>query len=99
VAHQGTLRAIGRSDVVLRTTLYDGDSVSVREALAFGVPVIATDNGMRPSGVHLIPAQEPAKLLAAIEAALVAGRPRPAASGEENLEAVVRFYYELEGGQ
>jgi glycosyltransferase involved in cell wall biosynthesis len=99
VAHEATLCAIARSDVVLRTTLYDGDSVSVREALAFGVPVIATDNGMRPSGAHLIPAQEPAKLLAAIEAALVAGRPRPAASGEENLEAVVRFYYELEGGQ
>jgi glycosyltransferase involved in cell wall biosynthesis len=100
VAHEATLCAIARADVVLRTTLYDGDSVSVREALAFGVPVIATDNGMRPACVHLIPAQEPAKLLAAIEAALAAGSPlpRPPVSGEENLEAVVRFYRELEGG-
>jgi glycogen(starch) synthase len=100
VAHQGTLRAIGRSDVVLRTTLYDGDSISVREALAFGTPVIATDNGMRPAGVRLIPAREPAKLLEAVEAALAAGAAcsHPAVDGEENLEAVVRFYRELEGG-
>src|ERR1022692_286009 len=41
VAHEGALRAIARSDVVLRTTLYDGDSVAVREALALGTPVIA----------------------------------------------------------
>jgi glycosyltransferase involved in cell wall biosynthesis len=97
VAHEGTLRAIGRSDIVLRTTLYDGDSISVREALAFGTPVIATDNGMRPAGVRLIPAREPERLLAAIEAALAAGAasPRPVAGGEENLEAVVRFYREL----
>jgi glycogen synthase len=97
VAHEGALRAIARSDVVLRTTLYDGDSVAVREALAFGTPVIATDNGMRPEGVRLIPAREPAKLLEAIEAELAAGgaHPRPAAGGEENLEAVVRFYREL----
>lgn len=99
VPHQGTLRAIARSDVVLRTTLYDGDSVAVREALALGTPVIATDNGMRPAGVRLIPAREPAKLREAIEAALAAGgaHPRPAAGGEENLEAVVRFYRELLG--
>jgi len=101
VAHEGTLRAIGRSDLVLRTTLYDGDSISVREALAFGTPVIATDNGMRPVGVRLIPAREPGKLLEAIEAALAEGgpHPRPAAAREEheeeNLEAVVRFYREL----
>jgi glycosyltransferase involved in cell wall biosynthesis len=100
VAHQGALRAIARSDVVLRTTLYDGDSVAVREALALGTPVIATDNGMRPAGVRLIPAREPGKLLEAIEAELAAGgaHSRPAAGGEENLEAVVRFYRELRVG-
>ena len=54
--HAVTLRATLECDVLLRTTLYDGDSVSVREALYIGTPVIATDNGMRPEGVHLIPA-------------------------------------------
>ncbi len=55
VPHQSTLRTIAGCDVVLRTTHYDGDSLSVREALQLGTPVIATDNGMRPEGVHLIP--------------------------------------------
>lgn len=99
VPHEATLRAIAASDVVLRTTLYDGDSVSVREALALGTPVIATDNGMRPAGVRLIPAQHPEKLLAAIETALAeSGHPNPAAGGEENLEAVLRFYRDCGAG-
>ena len=55
VPHPTTVGVISRSDVFLRTTLYDGDSISVREALQIGVPVVATDNGMRPAGVTLIP--------------------------------------------
>lgn len=53
VVHEATLKTISEADVFLRTTQYDGDSISVREALHLGVPVIATDNGMRPLGVHL----------------------------------------------
>lgn len=95
VAHEATLRAIAASDVVLRTTLYDGDSVSVREALAFGKPVIATDNGMRPAGVRLMPARDGERLVAAIDAAVAGdGGGSGAGGGEENLEAVVRFYRE-----
>ncbi len=96
VPHAATLRAIQACDAVLRTTLYDGDSVSVREALAFGTPVIATDNGMRPPGVRLIPPRDPGKLLQVIEETL--SRPamrREMVSGDENLEAVVRFYHEI----
>lgn len=55
VRHQDAMRLLSESDLFLRTTLYDGDSVSVREALQLGVPVVATDNGMRPARVHLIP--------------------------------------------
>ena len=55
VPHALTLRLIAESDLFLRTTLYDGDSVAIREALQLGTPVIASDNGMRPAGVHLIP--------------------------------------------
>ena len=54
-------------DLMLRTTLYDGDAVSVREALHVGTPVIASDNGMRPAGVHLIPKSDLHALLHAIE--------------------------------
>ena len=39
------------SDIFIRPTLTDGDSISVREALYFGVPVIASDVCPRPKGV------------------------------------------------
>ncbi|MBV8810928.1 MAG: glycosyltransferase family 4 protein, partial [Acidobacteriaceae bacterium] len=55
VPHSATLRSIAQCHIFLRTTLYDGDAISVREALHLGTPVIATDNGMRPQGVRLVP--------------------------------------------
>jgi glycogen(starch) synthase len=97
VPHAVTLRAIAESDVFLRTTLYDGDSISVREALHIGVPVIATDNGMRPDGLHLIPSRDPAALHRAIEERLIAGNSQPGLgiADEQNLEAVLEVYREL----
>ncbi len=41
-----------RVDLFIRPTLTDGDSISVREALYFKVPVVATDASVRPAGVH-----------------------------------------------
>ena len=98
--HTVTLRAMLECDILLRTTLYDGDSVSVREALYIGTPVIATDNGMRPAGVHLIPASDPARLCDAVSSLLNAGEARrePAGDGQENIRAVVEFYQELLNG-
>jgi glycosyltransferase involved in cell wall biosynthesis len=92
-----TLRAMLDCDVVLRTTLYDGDSISVREALYLGAPVIATDNGMRPPGVRLIPISDRIGLRDALFDVLPTGRkPTPVAGdGQENLRAVVDFYREL----
>jgi len=95
--HAVTLRATLECDLLLRTTLYDGDSVAVREALYIGTPVIATDNGMRPEGVHLIPPSDPAALRDAVCRLLSADRPPrpPAGDGQENIRDVVRFYGEL----
>ena len=92
-----TLRAMLDADVVLRTTLYDGDAISVREALYLGAPVIATDNGMRPPGVRLIPVSNRAALREALCEVLSTGRQRhPVASdGQENLRRVVEFYGSL----
>lgn len=97
VPHSATLRAIVEGDVFLRTTHYDGDSISVREALAAGTPVIATDNGMRPEGVHLIPRSDPSALSQTIERLLTQsnGSPARGGSGEENIEAVFAIYQEL----
>lgn len=97
--HPVTVRLISESDLFLRTTLYDGDSVSVREALQLGVPVIATDNGMRPAGVHLIPRPDAHVLCQAIEKALndrSAGI-APATAGEQHLDEVLDLYSSLVG--
>ncbi len=97
VPHASALRAIAEADVLLRTTHYDGDSVAVREALHLGTPVIASDNGMRPDGVRLIPARDPVALASAIEEQL-ASPPRRAESlapTEDNVEMVLKVYEEL----
>jgi hypothetical protein len=75
--------------VFLRTTPYDGDSISVREALHIGAPVVATDNGMRPEGIHLIPSCDLAALHGEIEARLIEGSSRQSRdeANEQNLEA------------
>jgi glycogen(starch) synthase len=99
VPHAATMQAISRAHVMLRTTLYDGDAVSVREALHLGTPVIASNNGMRPAGVHLIPKSDLQALLHAIEGALAEPSDRKAAAGsyDSNLQAVLDFYRELTG--
>jgi len=98
VPHDATLRLIALADVFLRTTLYDGDSVAVREALHFGTPVVATDNGMRPEGARLIPARDLEALCRAISQALAGPKPEaplPEEDGARNIRAVLDLYKEL----
>lgn len=45
------LTAISRSDVFIRTHLRDGLCSSVIEALRLGIPVVATEDGLRPPSV------------------------------------------------
>jgi glycosyltransferase involved in cell wall biosynthesis len=98
VEHGITLSAIEACDVFLRTTLYDGDSISVREALHLGVPVIATDNGMRPAGVHLIAISDRDGCRRMIEQVLAdppLREPRARHTNADNIQAVVQVYREL----
>jgi glycogen synthase len=98
VPHRIALEAIGQADLLLRTTWYDGDAISVREALHLGTPVVATDNGMRPDAVRLIPARDPSALRRAIDDELARPRPKraPAADGtNDNMSAVLQLYREL----
>ena len=99
VAHAVTMKCIGQATAMLRTTLYDGDAVSVREALHLGTPVIASDNGMRPEGVKLIPkADANALQTAMLDIAKSAdGRRDAAPPDESNLETVYSLYRELVG--
>jgi glycosyltransferase involved in cell wall biosynthesis len=97
VPHAATLRAIAECHIFFRTTLYDGDAISVREALHFGTPAIVTDNGMRPDGVHLVPISNLDALENETRLVIDAGmkkEPKPQV-GERNLEAVTALYAEL----
>jgi glycogen synthase len=97
VPHQFVLRIMSLSDILLRTTLYDGDSIAVREALHFGLPVIATDNGMRPEGAILVPVDDQRALCQTIRQTLDKPQMRQSSPGAEttNLGHVVDFYREL----
>jgi glycogen synthase len=96
VAHQTTVKVISRSDAFLRTTLYDGDSISVREALQLGTPVIGTDNGMRPAGVHLIPASDAQALLSAVRSVLNApGHADQRSTPGDDLDDLLDLYRKL----
>jgi glycosyltransferase involved in cell wall biosynthesis len=66
--------ALARSDVFLRPTDWDGDSVIVREALAVGTRVVASDVSARPEGVEL-------SGLGALEMAVAVVRPGRVSDG------------------
>ena len=97
VPHAVTLKAMAEAAMLLRTTLYDGDSVSVREALRLGTPVIATDNGMRPAEVRLIPVNDAAALERAVFEQTQRARIQQEAAppSNANLEAVLDVYKRL----
>jgi glycosyltransferase involved in cell wall biosynthesis len=101
LSHDECTTAIRRSSVFLRLTRFDGDSLSVREALALGVPVVATRTDFRPAGVTLYEKGSIGDFADKIRLVLGTGRatrrPQPDTS---NLEAVRRIYLEaLEKGK
>jgi glycogen synthase len=89
-------RALGlmaASDVFVRPTLADGDSVSVREALALGLRVVATSVGHRPPEVRLVPPGDVGALADALVALAKAGpRPAPASGAVDSLERILSLY-------
>ncbi len=97
VAHAVTLHLINCADILLRTTLFDGDAISVREALHFGTPVIATDNGMRPEDVCLIGIGDSTALVESLKKMVADGRKMSTEkkSDNTNIVAVVDLYEKL----
>lgn len=99
VAHPITLHLINRADILLRTTKFDGDAISVREALFLETPVIATDNKMRPEGVNLIPIHDADALIKAIENLANGEKPTKTAKPDDrsNIVKVLKIYKEIGG--
>ncbi len=97
VEHKITLHLINRADILLRTTKFDGDAISVREALFLETPVIATDNKMRPEGVNLIPIGDANALVETIET-LSKREKKPKIEKPDdvsNITAVLKIYEEV----
>ena len=99
MSHAVTLHLMNDADMVLRTTLFDGDAISVREALFLGTPVIATDTGERPDGVSLFPIGDKDDLARKILE--MAALPKPmhndVPADNTNIAAVIDLYEELTG--
>ena len=74
VDHDTCLALMSASDVFVRPTLEDGDSISVREALALKVPVVASRVGTRPDGAILFHPGDVEDLLSKLECALAQRR-------------------------
>jgi len=89
-----------RADVFLRSTLVDGDSMSVREALYLGVPTVASDTAFRPDGVIEYRKGDVADMTEKLETALRAGPGDSAVArreSERNLEALLETYSAVTG--
>jgi glycosyltransferase involved in cell wall biosynthesis len=98
VKHEACLALMSVCDVFLRPTLEDGDSISVREALSMGVPVVASRVGTRPAGVILFDPGDLEAMLAAIELALaVKNGSHPEAAG--CMDRLMEIYRQVDGSE
>lgn len=91
--HDVALGVMRRIDVFIRPTYFDGDASSVREGLALGVGVVASDTGFRPEGVILFRRGDAGDLAEKIGRALGSGvsptagsRPVEGGSSEQLLD-------------
>jgi glycogen(starch) synthase len=100
IDHDVALELMSKADAVLRITLFDGDAISVREALYLGTHVIATDNGMRPADVELVPVGDEATLTAAmirVKKKNASIDPRSLPRDNTNIKKVVDLYETIHG--
>lgn len=82
---EDALGLVSIADVFVRPTRADGDAISVREALALGTPVVASDAAARPAGVTRYPTEDAAALAEALARAL--NRPLPPVGPSPNADA------------
>jgi glycosyltransferase involved in cell wall biosynthesis len=95
--HPQTLALIAACDAFVRPTLADGDSISVREALALGVPCVASDAARRPEGAWIFPSGDADALASALGSAYLApSRAKPQA--HDSGPAILRLYADTWSG-
>lgn len=90
VAHPDCLATMARADVFVRAYAHDGSSSSVREALALGVPTLASRNSQHPDAVIQFEPKDAISLSAVLQDVLerlpgiraALARAEPVAGGE-----------------
>jgi glycosyltransferase involved in cell wall biosynthesis len=86
---------IMRADLLVRPTNSDGDAISIREALWFGTPVLASDCVQRPKEVKLFKNRDIVDLVEKTKEVLNEPKPHPIRT--ENLAEKIVALYKLEG--
>jgi glycogen(starch) synthase len=100
VSHDRCLGLLRASDVTIRCTFVDGDAITVREALALGIPVVASDTDFRPEGVTLFRRGDVSDLTAKLSQVLgqpTGGVSAPRPVQDQSAKDIWKLYAELVG--
>lgn len=92
VSHDACLALIARSDIYVRPTFADGDAMSVREAIALGTRVVASDVVSRPAGILCFKTGDASDLALKIDSLLPAARRPPAEPGSNPFHRLMELY-------
>jgi glycosyltransferase involved in cell wall biosynthesis len=87
-----SLAVIAAGDIFVRPTLADGDAVSVREALALGRTVVASDAAARPAGALIFAAASAAACAELLFRAASTSIIQPVATPDDCLIPLVEIY-------
>ena len=87
------VKLIEKCDIVLRTTNTDGDSITVREALALGKPIVASDICSRPEGTILFSNRNVTSLVNAIMSVKDSKSAIPDEAQQDYAAIYSEFYY------
>jgi len=86
------LGLLAASDLYVRTTVTDGDALTIREALDLGIEVFATDCVQRPAACRLFRHDDAASLLALFAQPRAPRSRAQAAGGISNVQRVLELY-------
>lgn len=96
--HELALSVMRKAHVFVRPSYFDGDALSVREALALGIPVVASDTDFRPEGVILFRRGDLADLAETLGRALNGHPQLPVTSaGSDSFDRLLELYDQLDG--
>ncbi|MEW6729971.1 MAG: glycosyltransferase [Acidobacteriota bacterium] len=97
--HGQCLSVIKSSQLFVRPTLADGDSISVREALQLSVPIVASDVGYRPCGITLFRAGDVSDLIAKCAYVLMHRQAPSSTSTISDLSTLLTCYQQIYSAQ